>query len=164
MGEGGPNERWGVRKPPLRTCVDVKASPGTPYATHTLHRGTLSECLFFFSIYSLLTRQLWCFQRHFVEANGPISSKTKVLSTWNPVHRLMLSTHHLVRTHVPPGGLSPPLSLPWGPVPPSLSSSTLAGCSIPRSNGPTENAQSSSGHLKNCPKKIVSRTTHCTLW
>ena len=33
-----------------------------------------------------------------------------------------------------PGGLSPPLSLPRGPVPPSLSSSTLAGCSIPRSN------------------------------
>ena len=33
-----------------------------------------------------------------------------------------------------PGGLSPPLSLPRGPVPPSLSSSTLAGCSIPRFN------------------------------
>ena len=33
-----------------------------------------------------------------------------------------------------PGGLSPPLSLPRGPVPPSLSSSTIAGCSIPRSN------------------------------
>ena len=33
-----------------------------------------------------------------------------------------------------PGGLSPPLPLPRGPVPPSLSSSTLAGCSIPRSN------------------------------
>ena len=62
MGEGGPNEWWGVRKPPLRTCVDVNASPGTPYATHTLHRGTLSECLFFFSIYLLLARQLWCFQ------------------------------------------------------------------------------------------------------
>ena len=33
-----------------------------------------------------------------------------------------------------PGGLSPPLSLPRGAVPPFLSSSTLAGCSIPRSN------------------------------
>ena len=56
---------------------------------------------------------------------GQSPSKTKALPTWNPGHRLMLSTHHLVRTHVPPLCGTPCPSFPGGiaacaapPIPP----------------------------------------------
>ena len=55
-----------------------------------------------------------------------------------PAGRVCHTKHYPDNTFCNPhrhcGGHSPPLSLPWGPVPPSLSSSTLVGCSIPRSN------------------------------
>ena len=83
-------------------------------------RGTLSECLFFFGIYLLLTRQLWCYQRRW-RPMGQSPSKTKVPPTWNAVHRLMLSTHHLGRTHVPPFCVTPCPSFPGG----------IAACAAP---------------------------------
>ena len=84
-------------------------------------RSTLSECQFFFGIYSLPTRQLRCFQVHFVEANGPISFQKQSPSHLEPLHRLMLSTHHLDRTHVPPFCVTPCPSFPGG----------IAACAAP---------------------------------
>ena len=43
---------------------------------------------------------------------GQSPSRTNVLPTWNPVHRLMLSTQHLVRTHVSPLSVTPCPSFP----------------------------------------------------
>ena len=99
----------------------MKGPPRTRYATHTMHRGTPSECLFFFGIYSLLTRQLWCFSATLWRPMGQSPSKTKVLPTCNAVHRLMLSTHHLVRTHDPPLCVTPCPSFPGG----------IAACAAP---------------------------------
>ena len=121
MGEGGPNERWGVRKTPAPTWLRVNALPRGRYATHTPTEVHFLS-VYFFSVYirSLLgsfgaiSATLW-------RPMGQSPSKTKVLPTCNAVHRLMLSTHHLGRTHVPPFCVTPCPSFPGG----------IAACAAP---------------------------------
>ena len=71
--------------------------------------------VFFVSVYTRsLLGSFGAFSATLWRPMGQSPSKTKVLPTWNPVHRLMLSTHHLVRTHVPPLCLTPCPSFPGG--------------------------------------------------
>ena len=83
-------------------------------------------CVFFFSVYTCsLLGSFGAFSATLWRPMGQSPSKTKVLPTWNLVHRLMLNTHHLVRTHVPPLCVTPCPSFPGGiaacaapPIPP----------------------------------------------
>ena len=150
----------GPKNPPANMPSREGAATRTLCHAHT-DRGTLSECLFF-SVYacSLLGRfgaisaTLW-------RPRGQSPSKTNVLPTWNPVHRLMLITHHFGRTHVPPFCVTPCPSFPGG----------IAACAAPplpplpprglwfvrqmlrKTKRPTDNKKLSDGQFKFARKK-----------
>ena len=83
MAEGGPNERWGVRKTPLPTCVRVKKLPRTRDATHTLTEVHFLS-VYFFSVYTCsFVGSFGAFSATLWGPMGQSPSKTKALPTWH---------------------------------------------------------------------------------